>query len=75
MGEVEAQLVGAHRGAGLAHVVAEPLAQRRVQEVGRGVVAHRRVAGLVVDHGFDRAPPRVAGPLGSTSSAWSSPTR
>ena len=54
MGEVEAQLVGAHRRAGLAHVGAEPLAQRRVQEVGRGVVAHRRVAGLAVDLGFDR---------------------
>ena len=45
MGEVEAQLVGAHRRARLAHVGAEPLAQRGVQQVGRGVVSHRRVAG------------------------------
>ena len=53
VGEVEAQLVRAHRRAGLAHVVAEPLAQRRVQEVGGGVVAHRRVAGLAVDERLD----------------------
>ena len=76
VGEVEAQLVGAHGRAGLAHVVAEPLAQRRVQEVGRGVVAHRRVPRLVVDQGLDRdtgldRSRRSA----STSSAWSSPTR
>ena len=76
VGEVEAQLVGADRGAGLAHVGAEPLAQRRVQEVGRGVVAHRRVAGLAVDHRpRPRSPGSIAAPLGSTSSAWSSPTR
>ena len=56
VGEVEAQLVGPDGGAGLAHVGAEPLAQRRVQEVGRGVVAHRRVARLAVDLGLDRAP-------------------
>ena len=46
VGEVEAQLVGAHRRARLADVGAEPLAQRRVQQVGRRVVAHRRVARL-----------------------------
>ena len=40
--EVEAQLVRADVGAGLAHVVAELAAQRSVQQVGRGVVAHRR---------------------------------
>ena len=56
MGEVEAQLVRPHRRARLAHVVAEALAQRRVQEVGRGVVAHRRVTRLVVDQGLDRDP-------------------
>ncbi len=54
VGEVEAQLVGTHRRAGLAHVGAEPLAQRRVQQVRGGVVAHRRVAGLAVDLGDDR---------------------
>ena len=43
MGEVEAELVGPHRRAGLADVAAEPLAERRVEEVGGGVVAHRRV--------------------------------
>ncbi len=35
-------------------VVAEPLAQRRVQQMGGGVVAHRRVARLAVNHRFDR---------------------
>ena len=38
VGEVEAQLVGPHGRAGLAHVRAEPLAQRRVQQVRGGVV-------------------------------------
>ena len=49
VGEVEAQLVGADVRAGLADVVAEPLAQRRVQQVRRGVVAGRRVARRAVD--------------------------
>src|SRR5215203_5690534 len=40
VGEVEAELVRADRGAGLADVGPETLAQRRVQEVGGGVVAH-----------------------------------
>ena len=38
--EVEAQLVGTHVRAGLAHVISKALAERRVQEVGGGVVAH-----------------------------------
>ena len=42
--EVEAQLVGANGRSGLAHVRAEPLAQRRVEEMGGGVVGGRRVA-------------------------------
>ena len=75
VGEVEAQLVGAHGRAGLAHVGAEPLAQRRVQQVGGGVVAHRRVAGLAVDLGLDRGAGVELAVDGSTSSAWSSPTR
>ena len=53
VGEVEAQLVRPHRGAGLAHVGAEPLPESRVQEVRRGVVAHRREARDVVDLRLD----------------------
>ena len=71
--EVEAQLVGAHRRARLAHVVAEALAQRRVQQVGGGVVSHRRVARLVVDHRLDRRA-RARGRRRARS-AWSSPIR
>ena len=41
MGEVEAQLVRADVRAGLAHVVAEPRAQRGVQQVRGGVVGLR----------------------------------
>ena len=58
VGEVEAELVGAHRRAGLAHVGPEQLAQRGVQQVGGGVVAHRRVAGAC---GRPRPRPRVPG--------------
>ncbi len=54
MGEVEAQLVRAHVRAGLAHVRAQPLAQRGVQQVGGGVVAHRGQARLALDGGRDR---------------------
>ena len=39
MGEVEAQAVGSHEGAGLVDVVTEHLLERSVKEVGRGVVA------------------------------------
>jgi hypothetical protein len=49
LGEVEAQLVRADVGAGLADVVARALAQRRVQQVGGRVVAGRRVARDAVD--------------------------
>jgi hypothetical protein len=45
VGEVEAQLVGLDRGARLADVPAQALAQRGVQQVGRRVVALRRPAG------------------------------
>ena len=51
VGEVEAQLVGADVGAGLAHVAAQPPAQRGVQQVRRGVVALGGVAGGAVDVG------------------------
>ena len=50
--EVEAQLVGAHGGALLAHVIAEHLLQRAVQHVRAGVVGLRRAAARRVD---DRA--------------------
>jgi hypothetical protein len=56
VGEVEAELVGATRGARLAHVRPEALPERRVQEVRRGVVPHRREAGDVVDLGLDPSP-------------------
>ncbi len=49
MAEVEAQLVRADVGAGLAHVAAEALAQRRLQQVRRRVVGLRRVARAMVD--------------------------
>ena len=49
--EVEPELVGPDVGAGLGHVVAEPAAQGGVEQVGRGVVGHRRPAGLAVDPG------------------------
>ncbi len=44
MREVEAELVRPHRRARLAHVVAEHVAQRLVQEVRARVVRHRREA-------------------------------
>ena len=75
MGEVEAQLVRADIGAGLADVGAETLAQRGVQEMGRGVVALGRAPGRVIDareHGLlGRSVPCSI----ETSSAWSSPSR
>ncbi len=74
--EVEAQLVGADVGAGLAHVLAEALAQRGVQQVRGGVVALGRVAGGVVDAG-EHGLVGVELPLlqTTTSSTWSSPRR
>ena len=41
MAEVEAQPVGRHQAARLLDVRAQGLAQRGVQQVGAGVVAHR----------------------------------
>ena len=58
MAEVEAQLVRADVGAGLAHVAAEALAQRRLQQVRGRVVALGRVASRVIDlreHGLAHA--------------------
>ena len=60
--EVEAQLVRADVGAGLADVGAEALAQRGVQQVGGGVVALGRVPCRVVharEHGLA---PRASAP-------------
>jgi hypothetical protein len=42
MGEIEAQLVGPHRGPGLLDVLAKEVAERLVQHVRRRVVRHRR---------------------------------
>ena len=56
--EVEAELVGPNGRARLAHVVAEHVLERLVQEVGRGVVGHRREAHLPGD---DRAHPVAGG--------------
>ena len=58
--EVEPQLVGPHRRARLAHVGAEPLAQCRVEEVGRCVVSHRAMARVVIDLGLDPRPKNQA---------------
>ena len=64
MREVEAELVRTDVRAGLPDVGAEPLPQRGVQQMGRGVVALGRVPGGAVDvrvdalaH-LDRAPLR-----------------
>ncbi len=54
MGEVEAQLVRPDVGAGLTDVRAEPLAQRGVQQVSCGVIAHRREARRALDARPDR---------------------
>ena len=62
MAEVEAQLVGADVGAGLAHVAAEALAQRGLQQVRGGVVALGRVAGDGGRRARARARPRCSSP-------------
>ena len=54
VGEVEAQAVGGHERPGLAHVRAEHVAQDRVQQVGRGVVAGDVEAPVGIDRGADR---------------------
>ena len=51
VGEVEAQSVRSHEGTLLTYVVTEDRAQSRVQEVGRGVIASRRLAPFGVDRG------------------------
>ena len=51
--EVEAQVVGRHERAGLAGPLADDVAQRAVEQVRAGVVAHRVGAPLGIDHGLD----------------------
>ena len=51
--EVEAQVVGRHERAGLAGPLADHVAQRPVEQVRAGVVAHRVGAPLGVDVGVD----------------------
>ena len=51
--EVEAQVAGIDQRARLLHVRAQHLAQRRMQQVRAGVVAHGGAANVVVDHGID----------------------
>ncbi len=51
--EVEAQVAGIDQRARLLHMRAQHVAQRRMQQVRAGVVAHGRVADLGVDHGVD----------------------
>ena len=51
--EVEAQVAGIDQRARLLHMRAQHLAQRGMQQVRAGVVAHGRAADFVVDHGID----------------------
>ena len=51
MGEVETQVLGRHERTLLADVIAEHGPQRRVQQVGRRVVAPDRLAAIAVDSG------------------------
>ena len=67
VGEVEAQSVGSHQGAPLHHVLAQHLAQRRVEEVGGRVVALG-----VVTHAA--RPPRPAPSRGASASWGTSPS-
>ena len=70
VGEVEAQLVRPHVGARLADVRAEPLAQRRVQQMGGSVVAHGRQPRVAL-HGrtHRHRPGRISPSIGSSASA------
>ena len=62
MSEVEAQLVGIDERARLMHRTAEDIAQRVVQDVGRGMIEHRSVAPQPIDLELDaRAACEVAG--------------
>ena len=73
--EVEAQLVGADVGAGLAYVGAEARAQRGMQQMRGGVVALGGPPRGVIDAREDRLFGRSEPCSRTTSSAWSSPRR
>ena len=69
-------LSGPDVGAGLAHVAAEPLAQRGVQQVGGGVVALGGAARAAVDLRHHALVRLVISPsIGSSTSTWSSSSR
>ncbi len=51
--EVEAQVAGIDQRARLLHVRAQHIAQRGVQQVRAGMVAHGRVADVGIDHRVD----------------------
>ena len=51
--EVEAQVAGIDQRARLLHMRAQHIAQRGVEQVRAGMVAHGRAADFVVDHGVD----------------------
>ena len=52
LGVIEAQMIRRDQRAGLAHVVAQHLTQRGVQQMGRGVVARRVVAAAALHNGL-----------------------
>ena len=54
MAEIEAQAVGRDERALLGHVIAEHLAQRLVQEMGRRMVGAHGGAALVIDDQLQR---------------------
>ena len=59
--EVEAQVVGRHERPGLARPLPDHVAQRAMEQVRAGVVAHRVGAPVGVDHGLDGLADRAAG--------------
>ena len=64
MREVEAQLVGIDQRAGLMHRTAEHVAQRVMQDVGRGMIEARGVAAEAIDFELDA---RAAGEVGGVA--------
>ena len=69
MGEVEAQPIGRDERALLRDVIAEHLAQRLVQQMGRRVIGADRGARGVVDLELERRRRRCSSPF-STSTSW-----
>src|SRR5271166_3745458 len=60
MVEVETQPIRIDQRARLMHLVTEHVAQRVVQDVSRGVIAHRGIAALAIDLEMDFAAQKVA---------------